>query len=134
MLKTPRTIHSSFTRPFHTAFTPLYSTIRLMGKKRVIEEPPSAGRTDVDVSPAKKKGKTTAKSASPSPKKNSTPTKKPVSSSADSIPYAALATRDIRVDARRLAKIMTWNVAGLRGTLKKNPTILQTLAKVRFNS
>ncbi|CAN0164926.1 unnamed protein product [Ectocarpus fasciculatus] len=24
---------------------------------------------------------------------------------------------------------MTWNVAGLRGTLKKNPTILQTLAK-----
>lgn len=99
-------------------------SVRLMGKKRVVEpaeiDQPKGG------SPKRKKaGVKSATSPSPPIEKGTRPTK-----SAESIPYSELVTREIPVSAGRFVRIMTWNVAGLRGTLKKSPTILQTLVQV----
>jgi hypothetical protein len=46
-----------------------------------------------------------------------------------SFPYSDL--NHPAVAASRTMTIISWNVAGLRGTLKKNPEVLQQLAAVR---
>lgn len=99
-----------------------------MGRKRASEA--REGALDETASPIKK-SRATATTPPASPKKDSTPAKDVKSLNAvDSVAYSELPAQASVSATGRLAKIMTWNVAGLRGTLKKCPDILKTLSKV----